>query len=121
MRTTIKATTIELTDAIRAYIEEKITSLDKFIDAQDTTAYADVEVEQTTRHHQSGPIFRAEANVHVAQKMFRVEVTDEDLYAAIDKMKDELIRNISEYKDRKQDLIRRGGLRFKELIQRFTK
>ena len=83
----IKATGMELTPAIRQYAEDKINSLNKFFD---NIVQADIDVGMTTHHHRKGKIFYAEVNLHVPPhgKLERIVKEEEDLYKAIDKVKD---------------------------------
>lgn len=87
MRTTIHATKIELTDALRAYAEEKIQSLEKFFD---NIQQANIDIGLESSHHQKGDIYYAEVNLHVPGKILRVVKEESDLYKAIDKVKDHL-------------------------------
>jgi len=100
MEINIKATQMELTPAIRNYVEEKMTMLEKYLgDIQ--VLNCDVEVGVTTHHHSKGEIFLAEVNLNLPGEMLRVEKTEEDLYKAIDKVKDHLVREISQYKEKR--------------------
>ena len=91
----IKGTQISITPAISDYLHKKIASLDKFIDKKDESVFAQIELAKTTHHHKSGAeVFRAEINMHTRGKDFYVFSESEDLYAAIDKMKDEIAREI---------------------------
>lgn len=107
MKITLKGTNIELSDSIYAYVNEKIGGLEKFV-----KNFADggeggkpptecwVEVEKTTRHHQSGDIFRAEAQMKLPGIHLRAESRQADLHQAIDAVKDELRRQIKSFKDK---------------------
>jgi len=117
----IKATNIELTDAISDYVAKKIDMLEKYVDQDDTSINVDIEVEKTTDHHQKGELFRAEANFYVGGKMFRAEATNEDLYASIDEMKDELARVLSEKKKKDRTQQRKGGSFIKKMLRGFRK
>lgn len=98
---TIKATNIELTPAIRDYAEEKINSLNKYLNHFDPESVtAKVEVGKTTKHHQKGLIFRAEVNLTVPRNFFRAEEETADLYASIDAVHDELKRQIVSLKEK---------------------
>jgi ribosomal subunit interface protein len=121
MNINIKATNIELTPAIRAYVEEKVGMLGKLIDPADTSAHADVEVGRTTTHHQSGDIFRAEINLRIAGAKLRAVAERDDLYAAIDEMKGELMRQLRKEKTKRTDVVRRGGLAFKRMLRRLSR
>ena len=113
-----KATQLELTPEIRAYAEEKVRMIERLLDDRDADARADVELGQTTQHHQSGDIFRAEINLHTAQLSLRAEAQQADIFAAIDVAKDELIEEIRRSKDKKSSMMRRGGRMFKDVMQK---
>jgi putative sigma-54 modulation protein len=56
----------------------------------------------------SGKIYRAEANIDVPGELLRVDKTEEDLYKAIDKVKDHLEMVIKKYKGKKLSQNRRA-------------
>jgi len=87
MKITIQATNMELTDAIRAHAEKKIMSVEKFFD---NIVQADIDVGMRSHRHQKGKIYYAEVNLHVPGTIVRVAKDAEDLYKAIDKVKDHL-------------------------------
>ena len=98
MKIDIKGINLELTEAIKDYVNEKIGGLEKFYDK---ILVARVDVGLTTKHHQKGNIFRAEVNLEVPQKHnLRAEAEREDLYMAINEVKDELQRQIKKFKDK---------------------
>lgn len=102
MQILIKGTGMELTKAIRDYVDEKIGGLSKFLVKIDNgLVEARVEVGQTTKHHQSGDIFRAEVNLKLPRTLLRAVVETSDLYAAIDLVHDEIKRQILDEKDKK--------------------
>jgi len=122
MNINIKATNTELTPAIRDYVEKKVTSLEKFISKYGENAQVQVEVGKTTHHHNKGDVFRAEMNVSLAGNayQFRAEAETIDLYAAIDMAKDELERELSRFKGKRESLYRRGAKTLKNLMKRFS-
>lgn len=118
MTINIKATNTELTPAISTYVEEKVKGLSKFIVAEDPeSVLANVEIGLSTKHHQSGKVFRAEINLHIAGKYLRAVSEQEDLYTAIDDMRDQVAREITSFKNKKRDLMRRGGATIKDFIK----
>lgn len=118
MKKDVLATGIDLTRAINRHIEDKVNSLDKFIDSNDESAYARVEVEKTTNHHQKGEVFRAEINLHIAGADFRAESTAEDLYVAIDEVKEEMSKELRRNKGKKETKWKRGARAIKKLLRR---
>src|SRR3989344_2881651 len=120
MKTSIKTTRLLLTSAISDYIDKKIVDIEKLIAKDDESASVHVEIEKTTAHHHAGDIFRAEINVHIAGKSLRAEATKEDLYAALDEIKDEIIRELSSHKNKQKTLIKKGGRLIKSRLRGFS-
>jgi len=102
MQINIKATNIELTPEIKDYVQEKMDMLEKYLGSVQVIN-ADFEVAMTTRHHNKGKIYQAEANIEVPGDLLRVEKTEKDLYKAIDKVKDHLMYSIVRYKEKMID------------------
>lgn len=113
----LKATGMELTPAIRSYAEDKVASVGKFIDPTKETL-AEVELGVTTHHHSAGDIFRCEINFHMEGELIRAVSQEEDLYAAIDVAKDELLDEVRKRKDKKTKGGRRGARMFKSFLQK---
>lgn len=118
MNIQFKATNIELTDAIKNYVEEKLVSVEKILNAEQTEPLAEVEIGKETPHRQSGDsLFFAEINLTVAGSLFRSHTQASELYAAIDEMKDEITREVKQDKEKKRGLVRRGAHRLKQMIR----
>jgi putative sigma-54 modulation protein len=113
----IKATNITLTPAIDEYIDKKFSTFDRFIHASDTSAKCSIEVGKTTLHHKSGDVFKAEVNLHTAGKNFYAVSEKDDLYAAIDEVKDEIVRQITAHKDKSTTLMKKGALKVKNALK----
>ncbi len=121
MNINIKATNMDLTSAIRDYVENKIGNLEKFISKYGDNAQVQVEVGKTTQHHQKGDVFRTEINISLAGNsyQFRAESETDDLYASIDLAKDELERELVSFKGKREAIYRRGAKTLKSLLKRF--
>jgi putative sigma-54 modulation protein len=99
MKLIVKATNLELTSALRIYLEKKIKSLEKFfVKTADEEAVARIEVARTTRHHKRGDVYRVDINLELPGRIFRAEHTEADVRAAIDLVRDKLKREIARYK-----------------------
>lgn len=110
MKIIIKATNLELTPAINEYIEEKIGSLDKFLNKKfekESEVKIEVEIAKTTKHHKSGYIYYAEANMHLPGKILRAEHSDWDVRVAIDNVKNKLQQEVKKYKGTKFDIFKK--------------
>ncbi len=117
MRTTIKATGIELTPALTNYVNDKIGMLDKLV-ANFGDVLANVEIGKETNHHKTGNWFFAEINLKCDGKTLRHVVEDADLYAAIDLAKDGMAEEIRTFEKRKKSLFRRGARALKNVFSR---
>lgn len=76
-----------------------------------------MELAKTTGHHKKGNIFKAEVNIQVPGKLIRASTEEWDLCAAIDKVKDELQREIKKYKEKSRTHYKNGALNLKKLIK----
>lgn len=95
----LKGTNIELTDAIKNYVNEKLDALQKICQDFDPADELRMELGKSTRHHAKGPYFFAEMHLHVPGKELLAKEESEDLYDAIDRVKDQLKRQLKDYKD----------------------
>jgi len=116
MKINTKATGISLTPSISEYIDKKVMMLEKFFHNIDEVLI-NIEVGKTTKHHKSGDFFRAEIQIVAnGQTYYAVSETD-DLYASIDKVKDEMAQELSSKKRKTMRLFRQGGAKIKELLK----
>lgn len=120
MQIIIKGTNLELTDGLRKRIEEKIGGLKKFFSADEgggegSSAMARVEVGLISAHHKSGKIFRAEVNLSFSGDFVRAEAESEDMYQAIDMVRDKLERELDGLKKGQASKKHRAALVWKKL------
>jgi putative sigma-54 modulation protein len=107
MNINIKAKKITLSDEIKDYIQKKMDMLEKYL-GDISVIHCDFEVELSVGDQNSGKIYRAEANIDVPGELLRVDKAEEDLYKAIDKVKDHLEMVIKKYKGKKLSQNRRA-------------
>ena len=85
---------IEVTDALRGYVESKIEKIERHFDlVSDVNCVLTVE---KLRH-------KAEARVNVNGGTIYADNTEEDMYAAIDGLVDKLERRVRKYKEKLVD------------------
>jgi len=106
--TNIQGTNIELTDAIRGYITQKVEDISRFTKRFDPCDVA-VEVGKTSEHHNKGDVFFAEMNVVILGDVVRAHTERDDLYAAIDEVKDDVKRQLIEKKEKIVDARSEGA------------
>lgn len=109
---------MEMTDAIREYALEKMGTLEKFVAKDDTSARLSLELSKTTTHHTHGAFFQAEAQLHIRGKTTTLRTTQDDLYKAIDILKDMLSRELVQHKDKERSMFRKGAHRVKSLFKK---
>jgi len=83
----IKAVGMEMTDPIKQYVEEKVNDLPTYFENMQGV---DVVIGMESHHHNKGKIFFAEFNLQIPGKNINLRKDAEDLYKAIDKVKDHL-------------------------------
>ncbi len=112
----VKATNIELTSSLSSLIDQKFSTLEKLIPADETDVRCRVEVEKLSEH-QSGKIYRVESNLYVSGKSFRAEATEEQVEKAIDEVRDELKRELDTAQGKRKSLLKRGGQALKNMLR----
>ena len=95
---------VDITDSMRAYVEEKIARLERHFDHV-TNVHVILSVEKLEQ--------KAEASVHVAGADVFAECTHEDMYAAIDSLIDKLDRQVIKHKEKLKS--HRGGSAAREV------
>lgn len=94
MKIIISGKNIELTDAIKKKVEEKLSKLDKFF-TSDTTATV------TLKNEKIGDV--VEINIPVKGNLLRVSECDSNLFASIDVAADKIERQIRKYRTKIHD------------------
>jgi putative sigma-54 modulation protein len=115
MNTNIKATNIELTDSVRDYVDKRVNSLEKFLN--NDNVQVQVEVAKTTNHHKNGEVYKAEMDIRADGKKFFAVSESEDLYSAIDKVRESMMSELTHKKDRERTLYKRGATSVKKMLK----
>lgn len=100
MNLTITGHHLDVTPAIRGYVEEKMGRITRHFDQViDVSVILAVE---KLKH-------KAEVNLHLRGKDIYVESIDDDMYAAIDSLADKLDRQVLKHKEKSGDVHRESG------------
>lgn len=116
MKTNIKATGIELTEAISDYALKRLEALEKYL-GNNEGVVAEVELGRSTKNHKSGDFFKAEIHLSGGGIDLYAVAEESTLYAAIDLVKDEMVRNLTQDKGKKETMARRGGRMLKDMMR----
>jgi len=111
MKIVIKTKDIELTQTLSEWIEGEFNSLEKlWKDFREDLYYEEffgkgkprieawVEIGRETMHHQKGPVFFAECQMRFPKKDIRAKTFEENLGRAVNHTREEIERQIREYK-----------------------
>ena len=94
---------VDITDALRNYVEEKVERLERHFDHV-TNMHVILSVEKLQK--------KAEATVHLSGADIFADSVHEDMYAAIDTLVDKLDRQVLKHKEKMTDHhAREGGLK----------
>jgi ribosomal subunit interface protein len=116
MNINIKTTNITLTNAISDYASKRLNSIEKILGG-DPSYICNLELAKTSAHHNKGDIFRAEIHIVGKGKDIYASSEDEDLYIAIDAMRDEALRELKASKGKELSFIRRSGIKVKDVMK----
>ena len=124
MQINLQGKGIELTESIKDYVLKRVTNLEKLLsnlEEKKGEARVSFEIGKTTNHHKAGEIFHADCSINIKGKKFYSSVVRQDLYEAIDEVKENLFREISRNKDKKQTLFKRGASSVKKMMKGLSK
>jgi len=94
MQSTITGRHMEITEALRDYIDTKLKRLDRHHEPP-TSAQVILSVEKLDQ--------KAEAILHVSGETIFADAVEQDMYAAIDGLTDKLDRQLRRHKERRTD------------------
>lgn len=115
---------MDLTEAIHDYVYKRVTNLEKLlsrIEEGKGGVMVNFEVSKSTNHHKAGEIFHADCLINIDGKKFYGSSDNEDLYSAIDELKETLFNEIGRDKDRRQTLFKRGAASVKKMLKGLSK
>ncbi|MEI7480622.1 MAG: ribosome-associated translation inhibitor RaiA [bacterium] len=116
MKINLRGKGIEITPAIHDYATKKVESAGKFSKTNQEMIF-EVSLEKTSNHHKEGDIFAVEINTNIHGRPVVVRAQMADMYAAIDKVKDELVHVLESEHKKHLTLFRRGGAKIKNMIK----
>lgn len=100
MKLVIHGKNIEITDAIREYVHQKIEKAVNHF--HNITNQVDVHL-SVARNPRINPNQAAEVTIYVNGNIIRAEESSENLYASVDLVADKIARQLRKYKERRQE------------------
>jgi len=120
MQINLQGKNMELTEPIKEYVLKRVTNLGKLlssIEEKGGKVMVNFEVGKSTNHHKSGEVFHTDCLIKIDGKDFYGSADKEDLYEAIDAIKDSLYNELNKNKDRSQTLLYRGARSIKKMMK----
>jgi len=124
MNINLQGKNFELTPTIKDYVLKKVTNLEKLlstIEKEGGELMVNFEVGKSSMHHKGGEVFHADCLININGEKFYASSDKEDIYEAIDEIKESLSNEIRKNKDRKQTLFKRGASSVKKMIKGLSK
>jgi len=120
MQINLQGKNMELTEPIKEYVLKRVTNLGKLlssIEEKGGKVMVNFEVGKSTNHHKGGDVFHTDCLIKIDGKDFYGSADKEDLYEAIDAIKDSLYNELNKNKDRSQTLLYRGARSIKKMMK----
>ena len=108
MRITITGRNIELTEGLKAAVEEKLSKLEKFF-APDTDVFVTLSVEKERQ--------KIEVTIPIKGHVIRSEQSSNDMYVSIDLVEEVIERQLRKYKNKIADKQQEAGNFQKEYLE----
>lgn len=122
MKLTLKTTGFSLTPATEEYITTKVVrTVERLTSRMDPESVRlSIEVAKTTRHHNKGSVWRAEATLRVMGKRLRAETHGESMQEVVDLLEESIGTEIKGAKG-KETAIQKRQARALKVKTRFSK
>ena len=123
MNINLKTKDMELTDEIKVYFENKMSSLiERYLISLDEKENLQLDCEvRREPHHQKGTVFYVEVNLEVPGKILRATKYATDVRTGIDTVESDLKRQIKKYREIRESKTRKGWLKLKSLFREILK
>lgn len=114
MKLVIQGKNIEITDAIREYVNQKIEKAVNHF--QNLTTEVDVHL-SVARNPRINPKQAAEVTIYANGTVIRAEESTENLYASIDLVADKIARQLRKYKERRLEKKTHANVKTGEIVE----
>ncbi len=110
MNIVTRANNLEITPALRDYLDKRLGSLSKLVKSgHNENIETRVELGRISFHHRKGEVYFAEINLRLGKNLLRAHQESISIYSAIDEAKDELRTELLKFKGKRETILRRGA------------
>ncbi|HQU07656.1 MAG: hypothetical protein B7X04_01990 [Parcubacteria group bacterium 21-54-25] len=120
MYTTFKTTNNELLDEMRTLVDERFGSLERVLADRSASARLAIEVEEEAKQSTGRTLlFRVSGNLTIEghKYTYHASAVANSAELALDRMRDELVREVKKSRGRSARLMRKGGAALKALLR----
>lgn len=118
MQLNTKGTNLVLVSELTSYLDKRMEAVEKLIPSG-ARVTGDIELAKPSGHHEKGPVFYAEINLHIDGTLYRAEGRAETIQAAIDEMQGNVLRELRRTKRKRLQFVREGGMKVKNFLRGF--
>ena len=108
---------IELTQSISEYVEKKLNTIERLLQNVPPETLIEIEIEKDTKQRKDQG-FKVAINVFLPNKRLFASADHDDLYAAIDEAKDEIVSELKKHNTKRRDITRRSAAKVKQIFQK---
>ncbi|HOK20797.1 MAG TPA: ribosome-associated translation inhibitor RaiA [Candidatus Paceibacterota bacterium] len=102
----------EIENSIGTLIERYLLKLD-----EETNIQIDLELSRETHHHLKGNVFYVEVNMHLPGRVLRATANADDIKTGIDRVEEELKRQIKKYREKRESRFRKDWQKLKAFLR----
>jgi ribosomal subunit interface protein len=114
----IKATNFEMTSTAKAYLDERLATIERHLGSDAAVARVEVEVGREAAHSHNGENWFAEVQIRIPGGNYaRVVGKGTSVNVAIDDAKDEVLRKMRTSKKEKSGFLKKSGAALKRLLR----
>jgi ribosomal subunit interface protein len=117
MKIIISANNFEVTQNLENYINKKFSKLEKLADGFNKNSVLKIVISRETKSKEGNVLF-IKANLDLLSFIISNDEIGEDIYAMVDKIQEELNRQLKKKKDKFTNKFIKGARKFKELFNR---
>lgn len=116
MQITVNTHNLDATEAVKNYAEEKLGIVAKYL-PENENADLVITLGKTSEHHTHGNVFEAKARIKSGNTEVYVSSVKDDMYAAIDELKDKALENFAQKSDKNKSLLRKFARKVKAIFR----
>lgn len=117
MEIRIKGRDYEISSEVQSYLDTRLNAIEKHADAGAKPVRCEVEIGKASGRSQQGKIWYTEIHIDRNGEQYYASAEAESITEAIDTVKDEIIRQLTNEKEVERTRVRKGGATLKDMLR----